>query len=249
MTTPLSPTIPGPGPTLTQARKTLQDVFGYSVFRPGQQEVIEAVLARRDTLAVMPTGGGKSVCFQVPALLFEDGLTLVVSPLLALMKDQVDALRSSGVAAAAINSSVSLEDQQTTLREAAMGKLQLLYVAPERFGNAGFMAALRGLKVALLAVDEAHCISQWGHDFRPSYRDLGGVRARIGDVPIVALTATADPRVRADIVERLALRDPVVHVAGFDRPNLRFDVERVPSKKVKAERIAAKLRELKDESA
>ncbi len=226
----------------------LRDVFGYDAFRPGQHEVIEAVLAGRDTLAVMPTGGGKSVCFQVPALLF-DGLTLVVSPLLALMKDQVDALRSAGVAAAAINSSVSFEDQQATLRDAATGKLQLLYVAPERFGNGTFTAALRGLPIALLAIDEAHCISQWGHDFRPSYRDLGGVRARIGDVPIVALTATADPRVRADILERLALREPTVHVAGFDRPNLRFDVEHVRSKKEKAELITEKLRTLKDDSA
>jgi ATP-dependent DNA helicase RecQ len=249
VTTRISNAATSAAPTLAQARKTLQDVFGYGAFRPGQQEVIEAVLARRDTLAVMPTGGGKSVCFQVPELLFEDGLTLVVSPVLALMKDQVDALRSSGVAAAAINSTVSADDQQAILRDAATGKLQLLYVAPERFGNGSFMAALRGLRVALLAVDEAHCISQWGHDFRPSYRDLGSVRGRIGDVPIVALTATADPRVRADIVERLALREPVVHVAGFDRPNLRFDVERVTSKKVKAERIAEKLRELKDESA
>jgi ATP-dependent DNA helicase RecQ len=236
-------------PSLENARAILRDTFGYGVFRPGQQEVIEAVLARRDTLAVMPTGGGKSVCFQVPALLFEEGLTLVVSPLVALMKDQVDALRASGVAAAAINSSISAEEQARTLNEAASGKLRLLYVAPERFGNGAFMAALRGLPVALLAVDEAHCISQWGHDFRPSYRDLGAVRPRIGNPPIVALTATADPRVRADVVERLRLGDPVVHVAGFDRPNLRFETVRVRSKKEKAEQIAAKLRDLKEESA
>ena len=236
-------------PSLERARRVLRQTFGYSSFRPGQQEVIEAVLARRDTLAVMPTGGGKSVCFQVPALLFEEGLTLVVSPLLALMKDQVDALRASGVAAAAVNSSISPEEQARTMHEAANGSLRLLYVAPERFGNGAFMAALRGLHVALLAVDEAHCISQWGHDFRPSYRDLGGVRPRIGNPPIVALTATADPRVRADVLERLGLREPVVHVAGFDRPNLRFETVKVRSKKEKAEQIAAKLRELKDESA
>lgn len=227
----------------------LRNVFGYSAFRPGQQEVIEAVLGRRDTLAVMPTGGGKSVCFQVPALLFGDGLTLVVSPLLALMKDQVDALRASGVAASAINSTVAPEEQGRILADAAAGRLQMLYVAPERFGNGAFTAALRGLRIALLAIDEAHCISQWGHDFRPSYRELGNVRERLGSPAIVALTATADPRVRDDIVQRLGLREPLVHVAGFDRPNLRFDAVRARSKKEKAEQIAARLRELKDESA
>jgi len=234
---------------LAGARRVLHEVFGYNEFRPGQAEVISAVLERRDTLAVMPTGGGKSVCYQVPALLNNDGLTLVVSPLLALMKDQVDALRAMGVAAAAINSTVAVEEQRRVLAEAAGGKLRLLYVAPERFGAAGFMAALRGLPVALLAVDEAHCISQWGHDFRPSYRDLGTVRGRIGSPPIVALTATADPRVRDDIIERLELRQPAVHVAGFDRPNLRFEVRRVSTLKEKFEGIAGQLRELKDESA
>jgi len=235
--------------TLAAAAAALQRVFGYPNFRPGQEEVLGAVLQRRDTLAVMPTGGGKSVCYQVPALLFEGGLTLVVSPLLALMKDQVDALRTAGVAAAAINSSLGPDDQARTLRDAAEGKLQLVYVAPERFGNGAFTAALRGLHVNLLAIDEAHCISQWGHDFRPSYRDLGGVRERIGNPPIVALTATADPRVRDDIVQRLGLRDPVVHVAGFDRPNLRFDCVRVTSQKQKQEQIAEQLRGLKDDSA
>jgi ATP-dependent DNA helicase RecQ len=236
-------------PSLDDARRVLRDVFGYSSFRPGQGEVIEAVLEGRDTLAVMPTGGGKSVCYQIPALLNREGLTLVVSPLLALMKDQVDALRASGVAAAAVNSSNSPDEQARALADAAAGRIQLLYVAPERFGNGTFMSALRGLRVALLAVDEAHCISQWGHDFRPSYRDLGSVRARIGNPPIVALTATADPRVRDDIVLRLGLRQPVIHVAGFDRPNLRFDVVRVPSQKAKDEQITTLLRELKDESA
>jgi ATP-dependent DNA helicase RecQ len=234
---------------MTPARKLLREVFGYSEFRPGQTEVIAAVMAGQDTLAVMPTGGGKSICFQLPALLFEDGLTVVVSPLLALMKDQVDALRQSGVAAAAINSTVPREEQATILHEASEGRLRLLYVAPERFGEGTFMAALRSMRVALLAIDEAHCISQWGHDFRPSYRDLGGVRPRLGNPPIVALTATADPRVRDDIVDRLGLKSPVVHVAGFDRPNLRFDVVRAKSQKEKAEKIGEKLRELGDESA
>lgn len=236
-------------PQLASARRVLRDVFGYSEFRPGQAEVITAVLQGRDTLAVMPTGGGKSVCYQVPALLENEGITLVVSPLLALMKDQVDALHAMGVAAAAINSSISIEDQRRTLAEAAEGRLQLLYVAPERFGNGSFVAALRGIRVALLAIDEAHCISQWGHDFRPSYRELGGVRQLVGNPPVVALTATADPRVREDILLRLQLRDPVVHVAGFDRPNLRFEVQRVSSLKEKSQAIAGELRALKQESA
>ena len=244
-----APSRPEPPPTLTDARQKLAEVFGYHEFRSGQPEVIEAVLGGRDTLAVMPTGGGKSVCYQVPALLFSDGLTVVVSPLLALMKDQVDALLQSGVAAAAINSTMSREEQAQVLAEAQSGDLRLLYVAPERFGDGGFMAGLRRCRVALLAVDEAHCISQWGHDFRPSYRDLGEVRPRLGSPRIVALTATADALVRDDIVARLHLEEPIVHVAGFDRPNLRFDVVRVKNQKEKGELIAERLKELKDESA
>lgn len=236
-------------PRLAAARRVLRDVFGYGEFRPGQAEVIAAVLEGRDTLAVMPTGGGKSICYQVPALLQGEGITLVVSPLLALMKDQVDGLRAMGVAAAAINSSIGIEEQRRTLADAAAGRLQLLYVAPERFASGGFVAALRGIRVSLLAIDEAHCISQWGHDFRPSYRELGGVRRLLGGPPIVALTATADPRVREDILLRLHLREPVVHVAGFDRPNLRFEVRRVGSLKEKSEAIAGELRALGDEPA
>ncbi len=249
-TRPKSPRSSAPDPrSLAPARRVLRETFGYAEFRPGQPEVISAVLAGRDTLAVMPTGGGKSLCYQVPALLVDGGLTVVVSPLLALMKDQVDALTRAGVAAAAVNSTVPREEQAETMGNAVAGRLQLLYVAPERFGDGAFMAALRQARVALLAIDEAHCISQWGHDFRPSYRDLGTVRPRIGNPPIVALTATADPEVRADIAARLRLHDPEVHVAGFDRPNLRFDVVRVKSQKEKDERIAAKLKELGGESA
>lgn len=233
---------------LAPARRVLRQVFGYQEFLPGQADAVGAVLAGRDVLAVMPTGGGKSLCYQLPALLL-DGVTVVVSPLLALMKDQVDALQHEGVAAAAVNSTMSREDQAAAVERAARGELRLLYVAPERFDDPKFMAALRRATVARLAVDEAHCVSQWGHDFRPSYRDLGTVRARIGGPPLIALTATADPRVRDDIVARLRLRDPVTLVAGFDRPNLRFDVVRVKNQKQKLEQIAEKLRTLRDESA
>ena len=234
--------------TLAPARDQLREVFGYGEFLPGQAEVVASVLSGRDTLAVLPTGGGKSVCYQLPALLLE-GLTLVVSPLLALMKDQVDALTRNGVSAAAINSTVPREDQGEILRRAADGDLRLLYVAPERFSDGRFVAALRGVHVALLAIDEAHCISQWGHDFRPSYRDLGAARARLGDPPIVALTATADPRVRDDIVARLGLQDPDVRIAGFDRPTLRFHALRVRSQKEKVDQIAGLLEALGAEAS
>ena len=250
---PPPPAIPAPPAPhdprgLAPARELLREVFGYAEFRPGQAEVIASVLAGRDTLAVLPTGGGKSVCYQLPALLL-DGLAIVVSPLLALMKDQVDALARNGVAAAAINSTVPRDEQTAILRDAAEGALRLLYVAPERFQDGRFTAALRGVRVSLLAIDEAHCISQWGHDFRPSYRDLGGVRARLGDPPIVALTATADPKVREDIAARLGLRDADVRVAGFDRPNLRFHAVRVKSQKEKLERVAELLEALGGEAS
>ncbi len=233
---------------MADARRILREVFGFPEFRPGQAETITAALEGRDVLAVMPTGGGKSLCYQIPAIAEVSRLTIVVSPLLALMKDQVDALRAAGVAAAAVNSTIPRETQARVLQEAARGEIRLLYVAPERFGDGQFMAAVRPLQPSLLAVDEAHCISQWGHDFRPGYRELGAVRDRLGGPPLMALTATADPQVRDDIVARLALRSPVIHISGFDRPNLRYEVVRARSQKEKAELIANRLQEHRDQS-
>jgi ATP-dependent DNA helicase RecQ len=199
--------------------------FGHDGFRPGQEPVTRAVLAGRDVVAVMPTGGGKSVCYQLPALLL-DGLTLVVSPLIALMKDQVDALATAGHRATYVNSSLDPDEQAARLRACARGEFRLLYVAPERISSERFVEAAPSLRVVRLAVDEAHCVSQWGHDFRPDYLRLAELRALVGSPPTAAFTATATARVRADIVRTLGLRDPAVFVAGFERANLRLIVQR-----------------------
>ncbi len=213
----------GEGPATL--RTTLKDAFGYSEFRPGQQRAMASVMAGRDTLVVLPTGGGKSLCFQVPALLLP-GLTVVVSPLISLMKDQVDALEARGLPAAFINSTLSYADVADRFARAERGELRLLYVAPERFDAGSAGDRLRAAGVSLLAVDEAHCISEWGHDFRPSYRRVRAIRAALGDPPTVALTATATPAVRKDIAEQLGLRDPETVVTGFDRRNLHYHVIR-----------------------
>jgi ATP-dependent DNA helicase RecQ len=212
-------------PGIEDARTMLRDAFGYEAFRPGQERAMTAVLAARDTLVVLPTGGGKSLCFQVPALLLP-GLTVVVSPLISLMKDQVDALTSRGLPATFINSSLSYGEVSDRLSRAQRGEWRLLYVAPERFdgGSAGERLAAAG--VSLLAVDEAHCISDWGHDFRPSYRRVRAIRRALGDPPTIALTATATPAVRRDIAEQLGLRNPETVVTGFDRRNLHYHVIR-----------------------
>lgn len=205
-------------------RQVLKDVFGYDAFRPGQERIIDALLAGRHVLAVMPTGSGKSLCFQVPALV-QGGLTIVVSPLVALMQDQVQALRLAGVAADAINSSQSREDNVEAWRRAAAGETRLLYMAPERLMTERMLSALVKLDVRLIAIDEAHCISQWGPAFRPEYEALTGLREIFPDVPIVALTATADEITRADIAERLFAGRADSFVLGFDRPNITLSVE------------------------
>jgi ATP-dependent DNA helicase RecQ len=203
--------------------KTLHERFALERFRPGQREVIQNVLNRRDVLCVMPTGGGKSLCYQLPAVLL-NGLTLVVSPLIALMKDQVDALTSQGIRATLINSTLDPAEQRLRLNEIEMGRYELVYVAPERFRSHRFVEAMARVKPALLAVDEAHCISEWGHDFRPDYARLGQARRALGMPPCIALTATATDLVRRDIADQLDLRDPAQFVTGFDRPNLYYEV-------------------------
>jgi ATP-dependent DNA helicase RecQ len=209
---------------------TLKAVFGYDSFQPGQEEIIEAHIAGRDVLAILPTGGGKSLCYQLPALL-RSGLTVVVSPLKALMKDQVDQMEAAGVAATFLNSSLSYNESKRRLDGLHEGKYKLLYVAPERLFAQGFIENLRQWKVAAIAIDEAHCISDWGHEFKPDYRKLAELKTHFEGVPIIALTATATERVRRDIVMQLRMRDAEIFVASFYRSNLRYRI--LPKKKVR----------------
>ena len=209
--------------TLPSPHAILLARFGLEAFRDGQMAVIEAVLAGRDTLAVMPTGRGKSLCYQLPALMLP-GVTLVVSPLIALMKDQVDALDARGIPATFINGSLDSQEQYERMDRMADGEYRLVYVAPERFRQKAFLEALSRTQIALLAIDEAHCVSTWGHDFRPDYLRLSEAIAACGRPPVLATTATATPEVRTDIVQQLGLADPAVVVSGFDRPNLRYVV-------------------------
>ncbi|HET9943621.1 MAG TPA: RecQ family ATP-dependent DNA helicase, partial [Terriglobia bacterium] len=217
-------------------RAILKERFGFDDFRPAQREVIDYVLQGQSILSVMPTGSGKSLCYQLPALLLP-GLTLVVSPLIALMKDQTDQLERLGVPAGVINSTVRRDLQRDHLDRAAAGELKLLYVAPERFQNEEFMAAIRKLKVSLFAVDEAHCVSLWGHDFRPDYLRLRRAINNVGDPTVVALTATATPTVRADILKQLGIEGAPQVVSGFDRPNLYLEVREVATGADKARAI------------
>jgi ATP-dependent DNA helicase RecQ len=206
-----------------QARSVLRDVFGYDAFRDRQQAIIEHLLAGGDALVLMPTGGGKSLCYQIPALL-RDGTAVVVSPLIALMQDQVEALRQLGVAAAFLNSSLDAPAQNDVERRFLRGGLKLLYVAPERLLTGRFLDLLERARVSLFAIDEAHCVSQWGHDFRPEYRELTVLHERFPDTPRIALTATADAPTRREIVERLALDHARQFISSFDRPNIRYRV-------------------------
>lgn len=224
---------------MEKAREALKRHFGHEEFRNPQQEIVHAILSGQNTLVIMPTGGGKSLCYQLPALLLE-GVTLVVSPLIALMKDQVDTLRARGIPAGMINSSQSWQEQRMTLDGMRSGALKLVYISPERFRAESFVRSLEGTRIAMLAIDEAHCISQWGHDFRPDYMRLGEA-VEILDRPLcTAFTATATPEVREDIVKNLRLRDPKVFVSGFSRPNLSFSiriVERKLQKEVRMRKI------------
>jgi ATP-dependent DNA helicase RecQ len=203
--------------------RALKTHFGYDQFRPLQREIIEDALAGRDVFVLMPTGGGKSLCFQLPALM-RNGLTIVVSPLIALMKDQVDALRTSGIPATYLNSTLDREEAKARWRGLHRGEYRMLYVAPERLMLDTFLERALNWDIAQFAIDEAHCISEWGHDFRPEYRALKKLRKHLPDVPIMALTATATERVRADIIKELQLRDPRAYVASFNRPNLTYRV-------------------------
>jgi ATP-dependent DNA helicase RecQ len=204
-------------------RGALKKHFGYDEFRPLQEEIVKDALAGRDVFALMPTGGGKSLCFQLPSLL-RNGLTIVVSPLISLMKDQVDALQTSGVPATFLNSALDRNEAVARLRQLHRGEYRLLYVAPERLMLDTFLERALNWNIVQIAIDEAHCISEWGHDFRPEYRELKKLRRHLPDVPIMALTATATERVRADILKQLALRDPLCYVASFNRPNLSYRV-------------------------
>ena len=217
------PQMPLQSATYPTAESILREVFGFNDFRVAQERVIGDIVAGSDAFVLMPTGGGKSLCYQVPALL-RPGVGIVVSPLIALMKDQVDALKANGVAAAAYNSALNTDEARRLLAQLHQGELDLLYISPERLISGGFLDRLAELEVSLFAIDEAHCVSQWGHDFRPEYAALGQLRERFAGTPLVALTATADKQTRTDILRVLQIEHARVHISGFDRPNIRYTV-------------------------
>lgn len=215
--------------------KDLKKYFNFSQFRSGQKEIVESIMSGKDVVALMPTGGGKSLCFQLPAIL-SDRISIVISPLIALMQDQVDGLVARGISAVYINSALSFDEISQRLQDIKAGKIKIVYIAPERFGNRQFQKMFSQLEVFLLAVDEAHCVSQWGHDFRPDYLNVKKYIALLPKRPVVAaFTATATPEVKDDIIQRLELRNPDVFVRGFDRPNLKFFVRENLKKKERAQ--------------
>ncbi|AWT58978.1 MAG: ATP-dependent DNA helicase RecQ [Candidatus Moanabacter tarae] len=217
--------------------KALKTHFGFDSFRPGQRAVIDAILKKRDIMVVMPTGGGKSLCYQLPAVMIR-GITIVVSPLIALMKDQVDSLIRRSIPATFINSSLSRREQDRRVQDMKMGIYTLIYVAPERFRNTLFLNALKGVEISFFAIDEAHCVSMWGHDFRPDYLGIGRAIDKLGHPPIAAFTATATPEVRADIIRHLNINEGIEFVTGFRRSNLGFRVEHVSSEAAKMARLS-----------
>lgn len=230
---------------MADIQKTLQHHFGYKEFRLNQEEIIKTVLRGKDTVVLMPTGGGKSICYQLPALL-QEGVTIVVSPLIALMKDQVDALRLNGVSAAYLNSTLTSSEQQQVIDQLKRNQLKLLYLAPERLlGEGNFLFLLKGVKISLFAIDEAHCISQWGHDFRPEYLVLGELKKKFPGIPLIALTATADELTKKDIIERLALTDYTLFENSFNRANIHYFIR---SKTDYFQQLIGYLKEHKEDS-
>lgn len=208
---------------LNLAQQALRQYFGYDRFRPMQADIVQSIYEGRDVVVLMPTGGGKSMCFQIPALTLP-GTAIVVSPLISLMKDQVEGLRANGIQAAYLNSSLDVGGQRAVEEDFFQGKLQLLYVSPEKILSSGFLPLLQRARISLFAIDEAHCISAWGHDFRPEYTQMQFIKKQFPTIPMVALTATADRLTRQDIVDQLGLRDPGIYIASFDRPNLSLEV-------------------------
>jgi ATP-dependent DNA helicase RecQ len=225
------------------ALKILNNTFGYTDFRKGQENIIQSLIQGEDHFVLMPTGGGKSLCYQIPAIV-RDGLAIVISPLISLMQDQVQTLKANGVAAEFYNSSLNENEAQKILAQMQQGELNLLYIAPERLMTESFLTRLSRLKISLFAIDEAHCVSQWGHDFRPEYLRLGDLRNVFPKIPIIALTATADKQTRQDILKRLQLTHANIHIASFNRPNIRYTIV---DKKKPFEQLLHFLKERKDE--